>query len=233
MKLSITIPAYNEEDTLEEIIGEAVGAGTSTDDDFEVLIVDDGSSDQTGRVADRLATETPNVRVVHHEHNRGFSGAMRSCVEEAAGDYIFLGPADGQAEFAELQRFWKLRDEYDLIFSCRAGRSDSVRRKLSSTVWYTFLRTLFGQAIPEFSSTFLFRRAAIPEFPVKVRPDASNFLPILYLTAIQRGRRVGTLGTMQHERRGGVAKGGSVTNTLRTVIEDLMLWWRLRVRPRH
>ena len=148
MKLSITIPAYNEEDTLEEIIGEAVGAGTSTDDDFEVLIVDDGSSDQTGRVADRLATETPNVRVVHHEHNRGFSGAMRSCVEEAAGDYIFLGPADGQAEFAELQRFWKLRDEYDLIFSCRAGRSDSVRRKLSSTVWYTFLRTLFRPGDP-------------------------------------------------------------------------------------
>ena len=53
---------------------------------------------------------------------------------------------------------------------------------------------------------------------------------VLYLTAVQTGRRVGTLSTVQYERRGGVAKGGSVTNTARTVIEDLLLWWRLRVR---
>jgi glycosyltransferase involved in cell wall biosynthesis len=232
MKLSITIPAFNEEATLEEIVEEALTAGASMDDDFEVLIVDDGSTDETGRVADRLAVARPNVRVVHHERNRGFSGAMRSCVEEAAGEYVFLGPADGQAEFDEIHRFWTIRDRYDLIFSCRTGRDDSSRRKVSSAVWYTFLRVLFGQAIPEFSSTFLFRRAAIPEFPVKIRPDASNFLPILYVTSINMGRRVGTLGTVQHQRRGGVAKGGSPANTARTVIEDVGLWWRLRVRPK-
>jgi len=232
VKLSITLPAYNEEATLEEIVEEALNACASMNGDFEVLIVDDGSTDETGRVADRLAVARPNVRVVHHEHNRGFSGAMRSCVDEAAGEYIFLGPADGQAGFDELHRFWTIRDEYDLVFSCRAARDDSVRRKVSSAVWYAFLRILFGQTIPEFSSTFLFRRAAIPEFPVKVRPDASNFLPILYLTAVEMGRRVGTLRTVQHERRGGVAKGGSVANTTRTVIEDILLWWRLRVRPR-
>jgi glycosyltransferase involved in cell wall biosynthesis len=233
VKLSMTIPAYNEEATLEEIVAEALRAGASIDDAFEVLIVDDGSSDGTAEVADRLAATTPNVRVIHHERNRGFSGAMRSCVDQAIGEYVFLGPADGQAEFNEIRRFWEMKDDYDLIFSCRAGRSDSVRRKASSLVWYTFLRVLFGQAIPEFSSTFLFRRAAIPEFPVQIRPDASNFLPVLYLTGVSTGRRVGTLGTVQHHRRGGVAKGGSVTNTARTVVEDLALWWRLRVRPRH
>jgi glycosyltransferase involved in cell wall biosynthesis len=230
MKLSITIPAYNEEATLEEIVEEALDAGASMSDDFEVLIVDDGSTDQTGRVADRLAGACGNVRVVHHERNRGFTGAMRSCVEQAAGEYVFLGPADGQAEFNEIHRFWSLKDRYDLIFSNRIARDDSSRRKASSAVWYAFLRLLFGQRIPEFSSTFLFRRAAIPELPVKIRPDASNFLPILYVTSVRTGRRVGTLGTRQHERRGGIAKGGSVANTARTVIEDVKLWWCLRVR---
>jgi glycosyltransferase involved in cell wall biosynthesis len=232
MKLSVTIPAYNEQDTLEEIVGEALTSGASTTDDFEVLIVDDGSTDETGRVADRLASERSNVRVVHHERNRGFTGAMRSCIEEAAGEYVFLGPADGQAEFDEIHRFWDIKDEYDLIFSRRAARDDSARRKMSSAIWYAFLRILFGQTIPEFSSTFLFRRSAIPPLPVKIRPNASNFLPILYLTAIEKGRSVGTLSTVQHQRRGGVAKGGSVANTARTVIEDIQLWWRLRMRPK-
>jgi glycosyltransferase involved in cell wall biosynthesis len=231
VKLSITIPAYNEEATLEEIVEEALSAGAAMNDDFEVLIVNDGSSDETGRLADRLAAARPNVRVVHHEHNRGFSGAMRSCVDEAMGEYVFLGPADGQAEFDEIRRFWAMKEQYDLVFSCRAGRDDSAGRKVSSAVWYAFLRILFGRVIPEFSSTFLFRRAAIPEFAVKIRPDASNFLPVLYLTAIETGRSVGTLRTVQHQRRGGVAKGGSVTNSIRTVIEDIVLWWRLRVRP--
>src|SRR5436309_3311232 len=201
MDLSITIPAYNEESTLEQIVDEALRAGASTDDNFEVLIVDDGSTDSTGSVADRLAQTRPNVRVLHHERNRGFSGAMRSCVEAAAGDFVFLGPADGQAAFDEIKRFWAMRDSYDLIFSCRAARIDSAGRKLSSAVWYAFLRVLFGQRIPEFSSTFLFRRAAIPKFPVKIRPDASNFLPVLCLTAAQTGRRVGTLRAVQYERR--------------------------------
>jgi len=232
MKVSITLPAYNEQTTLEEVVDEALAAGTEMSVDFEVLIVDDGSSDGTGELADRLAREKAKVRVVHHEHNRGFSGAMRSCVEEAAGEYVFLGPADGQAGFDEIHRFWALIGDYDLIFSCRAGRDDSARRKLSSAIWYTFLKILFGQTIPEFSSTFMFRRAAIPEFPVKIRPDASNFLPILYLTAVTGGRRVTSLPTMQYQRRGGVAKGGSVTNTARTVIEDVELWWRLRVAPK-
>ena len=232
MQLSITIPAYNEETTLEEVIDETLDAGNAaTSGDFEVLIVDDGSTDATGELADRLASTRPNVRAVHHEKNRGFSGAMRSCVQEARGDYVFLGPADGQAGFDDIHRFWAMRDRYELIFSCRAGRSDSAGRKLSSAIWYAFLRLLFGREIPEFSSTFLFKRAAIPAFPVKIRPDASNFLPVLYLTAIERGHRVGTLPTVQYSRRGGVAKGGNLANTARTVVEDLVLWWRLRIRP--
>ena len=232
MNLSITIPAYNEEVTLEGAVLDALGTAADVDQDSEVLIVDDGSTDGTAKIADRLAAEHPRVRVFRHESNRGFSGAMRSCMDEAAGDYVFLGPADGQARYEELDRFWPMRDRYDLIFSYRVARGDDARRKLSSTVWYAFLRILFGETIPEFSSTFLFRRDAIPEFPVNIRPDASNFLPILYLTAVRTGARVGTLGTVQHERVGGVAKGGSISNTARTVLEDLVLWWRLRVRPK-
>jgi glycosyltransferase involved in cell wall biosynthesis len=231
MRLSITIPAFNEAVTLEEVVAEAVDAGRSLGDTFEVLVVDDGSTDGTSEIADRLAHEVDEVRVHHHPANRGFSGAMRSCVDHAEGEYMFLGPADGQARYDDIRRFWELVEDYDLIFSYRIERGDSRRRKLSSAAWYLFLRILFAHEIPEFSSTFLFKRDLVPTPPVAIRPDASNFLPITYLTAMQLGRRVGVLGTVQQERRGGVAKGGDVFNTLRTLVEDLRLWWRLRVRP--
>jgi glycosyltransferase involved in cell wall biosynthesis len=231
-EVSVVIPAYNEESTLEEVVAEAIEAAARVASRFEVVIVNDGSIDQTGEIADRLSSRHEAVRVVHHASNRGFSGAMQSCIENAAGDYVFLGPADGQARYGELVRFWELIDRYDLIFSEREERQDGLHRKLASAAFYTFFRALFGERLPQFSATFLFRRDAIPEFPVAVRPDASNFLLVLYLTAIWQGRRINFVATRCGPRRGGVAKGSSVTNMIRTMSEDIVLWWQLRISRR-
>lgn len=226
--ISITIPAYNEEVTLERVVREAQGAAAEHfGDDYEVLIVDDGSSDDTAAIADRLARDA-HVRVFHHEQNLGFSGAMLSCLEQAVGDYVFLGPADGQADFGDIARFWELVDRFDLIFGCRVRREESPYRKGASTVWYAFIRALFGAPIPEFSSLFCFKREAVPAFPVRIRPDAANFLPVLYVTAVRSGTRVGTLELDPGPRRGGEAKGGRLGNAVRTVAEDITLAWRLR-----
>jgi glycosyltransferase involved in cell wall biosynthesis len=228
--VSITIPAFNEEETLEEVVREALAAGDRLGAEYEVLVVDDGSGDRTGEIADRLADAHSQVRVVHHEANRGFSGAMQSCMRNARGDYVFLGPADGQARYEDIERFWEMTDRHDLLFSYRVGRGDALHRKLASWAWYTILRLLFGHRVPEFSSTFLFKRSTLDELSVDVRADASNFLPVLYLRAMYAGCRVGLVGTVQHERRAGQAKGSSISNTLRTLAEDLKLWWRMRVR---
>lgn len=231
--LSITIPAYNEAETLEEVVGEALLACAKVTDDYEVVVVDDGSTDGTDRIADRLAADHPgNVRVVHHPENRGFSGAMQSCMRNAAKDWVFLGPADGQADYGDLVRFWARTGESELIFSYRTGRGDSLRRKASSWLWYTMLRVMFGQRIPEFSSTFLFRKATLDRLQVQVRENASNFLPVLFLQAKANGVPVGLVGTVQGERRGGVAKGADPRIIVRTLVEDVRLFWELRVRRR-
>jgi glycosyltransferase involved in cell wall biosynthesis len=231
--LSITIPAYNEQATLEEVVGEALAAGRLVTDDYEVLIVDDGSTDETPELADRLAHEHAPVRVLHHPENRGFSGAMLSCMRNAACDYVFLGPADGQADYREVERFWRLIPDNELVFSYRIGRGDRSHRKISSWLWYTGLRILFGQVVPEFSSLFLFRRETLGRLPVHVREDASNFLPVLYLRAKARNIPVGLVGTVQHERRGGLPKGSDRGVIMRTLVEDLKLFWEIRVRGNH
>jgi glycosyltransferase involved in cell wall biosynthesis len=229
--LSIALPAYNEESTLEATVREAVAEGRALGDAFEVLIVDDGSTDDTPEVAARLADELDEVRVHRHAVNRGFAGAMRSCVGQSRGEYVFMAPSDGQGPLQDLRLFWALKDHYDLIFSSRLERSDSSRRRASSGLWYLFLRFLFAYQIPEFSALFLFRRDQMPSLPIAVREDGLNFLPLLYMTAMKRGKRVGVLGILEQPRRGGQAKGFDVALIARTIAEDFKIWWRVRIRP--
>jgi glycosyltransferase involved in cell wall biosynthesis len=229
--LSIALPAYNEASTLEAIVREAIVEARAFGDAFEVLIVDDGSTDDTPEVAARLADEFEEVRVHRHAVNHGFAGAMRSCVAQSRGEYVFMAPSDGQGPLRDMRLFWALREHYDLIFSSRLERSDSPRRRASSGLWYLFLRFLFAYQIPEFSALFLFRRDQMPSLPIAVREDGLNFLPVLYMTAMKQGKRVGVLGILEQPRRGGQAKGFDIALIARTIAEDFKIWWRVRIRP--
>jgi glycosyltransferase involved in cell wall biosynthesis len=226
--LSIAIPAYNEEETVEQVVREADAVLAAIGQRYEILLVDDGSRDRTAAILDRLVGEVSALRVIHHPQNRGFSGAMRTCLWQAEGELVFLAPADGQARLEDIQRFLELAPQYDFIFSYRIGRQDSVLRRALSVGWYTYLRVLFGTTIPEFSSTFLFRREALQQFQIEVSDNAGNMLPMLYLQAHLAGKRVGLVGTIQYERTGGVAKGNSWRNFANTTVEDLHLWWKWR-----
>lgn len=230
-RLSVALPAYNEEHTLEAIVREAHEVAASVEDAFEILVVDDGSTDATPAIADRLGPSSRGAGAPA-PGQRGFAGAMRSCIDKAKGEYVFMAPSDGQGRLADLRLFWALKDHYDLIFSSRLERGDSHRRKASSGLWYLFLRFLYAYQIPEFSSLFLFKRDQLPTLPVEVREDALNLLPLLYMTAMRAGRRVGVLGILEQPRRAGQAKGFDPTLIARTIAEDFKIWWRIRVRPR-
>src|SRR5439155_421872 len=106
MLLTIAIPAFDEVQNSERAIREArATAQEVAPSDAEVLIVDDGSRDGTGAFVDRLAEQLADIRVVRHERNRGFTGAMSTCFRHARGDWIFLAPADGQISMSEVKRF--------------------------------------------------------------------------------------------------------------------------------
>lgn len=221
MRLSITIPAYDEVECLERAVDEAREVLARLGGDGEVLVVDDGSRDGTGALADDLAARHANVRAVHHAANRGFSGAMITCFREAAGDAVFLAPADGQIRMAEVERFLALGPAVDIVVGVRDRRADGLERTLLSRGFHTLSRTLFDLPFREFSSAFLFRRSLLASMPFVSAPRSATILPEVLCRARMRGARIETLEVRHLPRVAGRPKGAQLSVALRTGFELL------------
>ena len=207
IELTIAVPAYNEAENLDFVVARARECVAAMPSSVEILLVDDGSRDETGAIADRLASEHREVRVVHHGTNRGFGGAIASCLQEARGEWVFLGPADGQIDLAVACHFYNARADADIVIGIREQRSDPFYRKVLSWGFHTLANTLLGLPYSEFSSCFLFRRAPVVGFELKSRPDAATILPEILFRAHRAGLRAIELPVAHHARRAGQPKG--------------------------
>src|SRR5262249_11547070 len=161
-KISLTafFPAYNDQYTIANIVrtvGEEMRKFTN---DFEVLVVDDGSKDQTGVILDRLADELPFLRVIHHERNLGYGAALITGFKHAKKDFIFYTDGDGQYDVRELRNLVaQLRPNVDLVNGYKVKRADSWYRILIGKVYRSMVRRAFRLSIRDVDCDFrLFRR---------------------------------------------------------------------------
>ena len=137
-------PAYYDENTVEPLARASVDAARELTDDFEIIVVDDASPDRTGEIADRLAREIPQVRVIHHPTNRGVGQAMISGWRGATKDYVFYTDGDAQYDVSELKLFMPYVKDYDLIVGYRIKRAEGITRIFTSRVFHLLLLLLFG-----------------------------------------------------------------------------------------
>jgi len=223
MLVTIAMPAYDEVENLERTVRDALAAMGATHEPGEVLIVDDGSTDGTSPLADQLAQADPRVRVVHHETNRGFSGAMTTALRQARGEWVFLVPADGQVRMHDLARFLAERGAADIVVGIRARRTDSARRAMLSQGFHKIAKLLFPIPLAEFSAAFLFRRALVDAMPIRSRAGGASFLPeVLYRASVRRARFV-SLVIETRPRVAGRAKGARLDVAVRTLFELVRL----------
>jgi glycosyltransferase involved in cell wall biosynthesis len=237
MLVTIAMPAYDEAPNLERVAAEALAALAATGVTGELLIVDDGSTDGTGALADGIALRDPRVRVIHHQTNRGFSGAMTTSLRKANGDWVFLVPADGQIVMSDLDRFLAARAEADIVVGVRAHRPEHAGRVVLSRAFHKISKTIFPVPLAEFSSVFLFRRSLVDAMPIRSRPRGATFLPEVLFRAQQRHARFLQLSIEPRARYGGRAKGGQLSVAVRTLLElvrlaGLVRWDELRLARR-
>jgi len=166
--LSVFYPCYNEQDNVRRVVGEALAVLPSLSDDFEIILVDDGSKDRTGEIIDSLAAEDSRIRAVHHPANRGYGGALQSGFRAATKELVFYTDGDGQFDIAELPKLLELIDRYDIVSGYRVRRQDSVIRRLNAWMWGRLVTAVLGFKCRDVDSAFkLYRRAIFDRIEMK------------------------------------------------------------------
>ncbi len=222
------MPAYNEEGNVESVVRDGLETLPKFADEIEVIVVDDGSKDRTGEIADRLAAEDPRVRVIHHPRNRGYGGALRSGFEASRNDFIFFTDSDRQFKIEDFPKLRDALDGVDAVIGYRPDRRDPWRRLFTAWVYKQLIGVLFGSRIRDVDCAFkLFRREVFARVPLQqVRSNGAFFSAEMLLLLRSRGIRMREVGIPHYARTVGMNTGASVKITLRA-IRDLI---RLRLR---
>ncbi len=225
--LSLVLPAHNEEGNIQAVTWDALAILPTLFQACEVIIVDDGSTDATPRLADRLAEEDSRVRVIHHPLNQGYGAALRSGFAAARGDRIIFMDADRQFDIREVGKLAAFTDRYDIVAGYRTRRQDPLPRVLLGATFNTVVKVLFGVWVKDIDCGFkLFRANLLREMPLQA-PGALLNTEILAL-AHRRGATVVEVGVTHRPRVAGEQSGGSLRVVLRSLGEMLQLWRRLR-----
>lgn len=219
--LSVILPAHNEEIAIASTINSVLAALTAWLNDFEVIVVNDGSVDQTGMILDGIAAANSRVKVIHHETNQGYGAALVSGFEAVSKDLVFFMDSDGQFDIRDLERFFPLLAEYDAVLGYRIKRQDTWMRKLNAWGWKILVRAVFGVRVRDVDCAFkLYTARFFREHRLETRGAMIN-TEILYKFT-RAGYTYTQLGVQHLPRNGGKATGAKPAVILRAFRELFM-----------
>lgn len=156
--ISAFFPCYNDSATLTPLIEKALEVLGDLSEDYEIIIIDDGSEDDSGTVADELCATCPRVRVIHHEHNRGYGGALQSGIKASTKKWVFYTDSDGQYDVEDLRLLWALSGTADVINGYKIGRNDPWYRVFLGSTYNFAIRRMFAIPIRDLDCDFRLMR---------------------------------------------------------------------------
>lgn len=217
--ISVVLPAYNERPNLEVVVERAVAVLGELVPSFEVIVVDDGSTDGTGAVGRELVARHPgHVRLLTHPANRGYGAALRTGFGRARGELVFYTDADNQFDLAELEHFLPLVVEHDVVVGFRVYRYDPVLRSVLSWIYNRIVRIAFRVRVRDVDCAFkLFRREVLE----KITIESDDFFVDAELVAKARrwNFRILEKGVRHYPRMAGETTVGAsdIPGTLRRI----------------
>jgi glycosyltransferase involved in cell wall biosynthesis len=216
--LSVFFPAHNESGNIERVVRAALECCSGLTNSLEVIVVDDGSVDNTADLVCKMADQDPRVRLVRHEVNRGYGGALKTGLASASGDYVFYTDADGQFDIAEIDCLIPLLAQADLVAGYRLHRSDPWHRLLNARLYHLLIRTLFGLNVRDVDCAFkLLRREMLDRFPL--RSEGALISAEFLLRAQASGYRIAEIGVHHYPRTWGNASGAKLSVIARMFVE--------------
>ncbi len=216
--LSVILPAHNEEEAIATTVQDVIETLSTWKLDFEIIVVDDGSQDDTGVILDTMSATHPCLRVIHHSINQGYGAALVSGFNATSKDLTFFMDSDGQFDIHDLARFLVLIEEYDAVLGYRIDRQDTWMRKFNAWGWKQLVALVFGIHVRDVDCAFkLYPTSFFRDHTLETRGAMIN-TEILYKFT-RDGNTYTQVGVRHLPRNGGRATGAKLSVILRAFRE--------------
>ena len=231
--LSVFFPALNDSGTIASMVIRAVRAASELTPDYEVIVVNDGSTDATAEIAEELARTYPRVRVVHHTTNRGYGGALQTGFRSSTKDLIFYTDGDAQYDPAELATLWaRMTPDADLVNGYKLDRADPVHRIIIGRLYHHIVSILFGLTVRDVDCDFRLMRRSI--FDRVHLEKTSGVICLEMMKKIHDGGfSIVEVPVHHYHRAFGRSQFFNFRRIFRTAFDVMRLWFALVVVRQH
>jgi len=230
-ELSVFLPCYNEAENLPKTVKNVVANVSRVADEWELILVNDGSKDDTLAVAKNLAAKDRHIRIVNHPVNRGYGAAFKSGFYNAKYAWISFIDADGQFDFSEIDNFIKTQKKTgaDLVIGYYRQRQVSFVRKLNSFTWQLIVFLLFGLRVRDIDCGFkLVSKKVIDTIP-KLESERGAFISSEFLIKAKKaGYKIEQIPVHHYPRKAGAATGAALNVIIKSFVDLFRLWKKLK-----
>lgn len=225
-ELSIFFPFWNEEKNVRSVVETALKVAPEVASKFEIIIVDDGSSDNTLDVAKQIEAQHKNVKVITHSPNRGYGAALKEGFEAASYQYVVFTDGDRQFDFAEVEHFVEKISSADIVIGYRKKRRDHAlfKRLLLMNLLKFWDFVLFGFWFKDIDCGFkMFRRSALTNL-MPFRSEGAMITTEILAKAVRKKLKIKEVEVTHFQREFGKQTGANIPVVFRAVLESLILW---------
>ena len=225
--LTIFFPFYNDAGTVEKMVSEAYKYGLELTDDLEVIGVNDGSSDTTLKELEYMKEKYPSLKIINHEKNRGYGGALLSAIKNSTKYWVFYTDGDAQYHLDEIEKVWNLRNGYDVVNGYKLHRSDNVLRKWVGLSYRRMMKSFFKTPILDIDCDYrLMKGDILRSLDLKCTSGAIT-VEIVKKLSLKTNKFI-EVGVNHYSRVYGKSMFFTPTNILRTFRDELKLLKELR-----
>lgn len=225
--LSVVFPAFNESANIQHTVESTRRVLPTVAEEWEIVVVNDGSRDQTGLICDDLAGQYPEVRVVHHVTNKGYGAALKSGILAARHGLVFFSDSDGQFDLRELPRLLAWTEHYDIVAGYRAKREDPPHRLLNAWGWNMLVRMLLGIRVRDIDCAFkVFRRQVFDR--IQIYSVGAMVNTEILAQATRFGMKIKEIPVTHFPRRYGKSTGANLRVIFKAFRELFRLSSKLR-----
>jgi glycosyltransferase involved in cell wall biosynthesis len=228
--LSVFFPTYNEEKTIQDTIVKAKNILEKIVNKWEIIIVNDGSTDQTAEVVEKIIKNDSRIRIITHSPNRGYGAALKTGFYNSQYPWIAFTDSDGQFDFKEIIEFIEKQKETgaDLVIGYYLDRKVSFGKKLTSKMWEFLVNLLFGLKVRDIDCGFkLISKKVIDKIP-KLESERGAFISSeLLIKAKKSGFKIVEIGVTHYPRKEGKGTGRNLNVIIKSFIDLIKLWEKL------